>query len=144
MYFPVTVPPLRTRGEDICLIAQEMIDQFSKKLNKPKIKLSEVDKNLLSRYNWPGNVRELQNLVERAVIVSQKGKIDWQAIIPTSIGDQEEKIVPEIPQKILTSKELVALEKENILKALRQTRWKISGRWGSRRITRYAPNHVSF
>jgi len=132
--FPITVPPLRTRGEDICLIAQEMIDEFSKKLSKPKIKLSELDKQLLSNYHWPGNVRELQNLVERAVIVSQKGKIDWQAIIPINIGEQEATTVSEAPQKILTSKELVVLEKENILKALKQTRWKISGKNGAAEI----------
>jgi len=132
--FPITVPPLRTRGEDICLIAQEMINEFSKKLNKPKIKLSDLDKQLLSNYYWPGNVRELQNLVERAVIVSQKGKIDWSTIIPINIGEKEVTTIPEAPQKVLTSNELVVLEKENILKALKQTRWKISGKNGAAEI----------
>ena len=134
--FPITVPPLRTRGNDICLIAQEMIDQFSKKLSKTKIKLTEADKNLLSNYQWPGNVRELQNLVERAVIVSQKGKIDWHSIIPVNKNEQQVKTATEIPQKILTSKELVAFEKENILRALKQTRWKISGKNGAAEILR--------
>jgi len=132
--FPITVPPLRSRGEDICLIALDMIDEFSKKLNKPKIKLSKLDKQFLSNYDWPGNVRELQNLVERAVIVSQKGKIDWQSIIPINIGEGDASIVSEVSQKILTSRELVVIEKENIIKALKQTRWKISGKNGAAEI----------
>lgn len=124
--FPINVPALRERGRDICLIAEEMILQFSKKLNKSIVELSDNDKSLLTSYKWPGNVRELQNLIERAVIVSQNGTINWQSIIPNNTDITE--IQKEASQeKILTSKELAALEKENILKALRQTKWKISG-----------------
>ncbi|MFG6687770.1 sigma 54-interacting transcriptional regulator [Mariniflexile sp. HNIBRBA6329] len=129
--FPIGVPALRDRGNDICLIAQEMVKHFSKKLNKPIVELSGDDKNLLSSYKWPGNVRELQNLIERAVIVSQNGKINWQAIIP---NDSNIEIVPDkntSETKILTSKELIELEKENILKALKQTKWRISGKYGA-------------
>ena len=128
--FPIQVPPLRVRGRDICLIAQEMISQFSKKLNKPLIELSESDKKLFSNYNWPGNVRELQNLIERAIIVSQKGKVDWRDIIPDNIGEKK-TIVHTTSHQILNSKELVGLEKENILRALKATRWKISGSNGA-------------
>lgn len=128
--FPINVPALRDRGNDICLIAEDMLNQFSKKLNKPMVELSDTDKTLLSSYNWPGNVRELQNLIERAVIVSQNGTINWQAIIPNNTNDLQTN--GETPQeKILTSKELIALEKENILKALKQTKWKISGNNGA-------------
>ncbi len=128
--FPIHVPPLRIRGRDICLIAQEMINLFSKKLNKPLIELSESDKKLFSSYNWPGNVRELQNLIERAIIVSRKGKVDWQDIIPDNTGEKK-VIVRTTSHQILNSKELVDLEKENILRALKATRWKISGTNGA-------------
>tara|TARA_R110000796_G_scaffold252631_1_gene389270 strand:+ start:165472 stop:167325 length:1854 start_codon:yes stop_codon:yes gene_type:complete len=129
--FPIEVPALRERGNDICLIAKEMIKQFSKKINKPIVELSDDDKKLLSSYKWPGNVRELQNLIERAVIVSQNGKINWQSIIP---NDSIIEIIHDnniSETKILTSKELIELEKENILKALKQTKWKISGKYGA-------------
>ena len=141
--FPITVPPLRTRGEDICLIAQEMIDQFSKKLNKLGNKLSKSDKKMLTNYAWPGNVRELQNLVERAVIVSTSGKINWQTIIPSNNGDQQTVDAPEVSQKILTSKELLAFEKENILRALKQTRWKISGKGGAAELLGMIPTTLT-
>ncbi len=128
--FPIEVPPLRVRGNDICLIASEMIQQFSTKLNKPIVGLTDADKSLLSSYHWPGNVRELQNLIERAVIISQNRIINWQGIIPSPSNSMQQNIDP-TQEKILTSKELLTLEKENILKALRQTKWKISGKHGA-------------
>lgn len=128
--FPIHVPALHERGNDIFLIADVMMQQFSKKLNKPVNKLSETDKDLLKAYNWPGNVRELQNLIERAVIVSNNGKLNWLNIIPSNTKTQQTSDTG-ISEKILTSKELLAFEKENILKALKRTRWKISGNNGA-------------
>lgn len=140
--FPIEVPVLKNRGNDICLIASEMINQFSKKLNKPVVSLTDVDKALLQSYHWPGNVRELQNLVERAVIVSHNGIINWQAIIPS--GETNIQINTEtVSEKILTSKELQTLEKENILKALRQTRWKISGKFGAAELLQLPPTTLA-
>ncbi len=140
--FPIEVPALRNRGNDICLIADEMITQFSTKLNKPIVELSENDKALLTSYNWPGNVRELQNLIERAVIVSQYGIINWQAIIPSDINSAK-PTKETIKEKILTSKELIALEKENILKALKQTKWKISGANGAATLLQLPPTTLT-
>ncbi|MFL1011571.1 sigma 54-interacting transcriptional regulator [Flavisericum labens] len=140
--FPIEVPALRDRGDDICLIAEEMIQQFSKKLNKTFVKLTDNDKALLSSYEWPGNVRELQNLIERAVIISQNGTINWQAIIPNSSNSIDfQKDTP--LDKILTSKDLIALEKENILKALRQTKWKISGTNGAAVLLKLPPTTLA-
>ncbi|MFI0429116.1 sigma 54-interacting transcriptional regulator [Mariniflexile sp. HMF6888] len=140
--FPIEVPALRERGNDICIIAQDMLKRFSKKLNKPVVDLSDDDKKLLSSYGWPGNVRELQNLIERAVIVSKNGNINWQAIIPNNSLSEfiTEKTVAE---KILTSKELLNLEKENILKALKQTKWKISGANGAANLLQLPPTTLA-
>ncbi|TBN15340.1 sigma 54-interacting transcriptional regulator [Hyunsoonleella pacifica] len=140
--FPIEVPALRERGSDICSIAQEMIQQFSKKLNKQIIALTDNDKSLLNNYKWPGNVRELQNLVERAVIVSKHGKTNWQTIIP---DNSETNFMQREAQKdrILTSKELASLEKENILKALRQTKWKISGSNGAAELLQLPPTTLA-
>ncbi|MEJ2114196.1 MAG: sigma 54-interacting transcriptional regulator [Flavobacteriaceae bacterium] len=140
--FPIEIPALQYRGKDVCLIAQEMIHQFSKKLGKSINNLSENDKSILLSYHWPGNVRELQNLIERAVIISQDGKVNWQSIIPNN------KNIPKIDteaksNKILTSKELIDLEKENILNALRQTRWKISGKNGAAELLQLPPTTLS-
>lgn len=130
--FPIHIPALRERGKDVFLIANEMIEKFSKKLNKNIGKISENDIHFLLGYNWPGNVRELQNLIERAIIISRNNKIDWSVIIPetsesVSKGDN-------VIDFIRTSAQMLELEKENILKALKKTKWKISGHNGAAQL----------
>lgn len=139
--FPIEVPPLRDRGNDVSIIAQEMVSHFSNKLGKPSIQLQEEDTSILSSYEWPGNVRELQNLVERAVIISKNGSINWSVIIPNNSNSKTTNPVNET--KILTSKELIQLEKENILKALKQTKWKISGANGAAEILQLKPTTLT-
>jgi len=80
--FPIEIPPLRERGNDICLIADEMLKTISNKLGRPLVTLDEQDEQILRSYHWPGNVRELQNLVERAIIISNNNKINWTGVIP--------------------------------------------------------------
>lgn len=123
--FPIQVPALRDRGNDVCLIADKLIDHYAKDLNKIIKPLTQEQKRQLLAYDWPGNVRELQNLVERAVIVSNKGDIDWSLVIPNATG-----LVKSTSQEaghIRTAAQIQELERENILKALKKTKWKISG-----------------
>ncbi|HMB64495.1 MAG TPA: sigma 54-interacting transcriptional regulator, partial [Eudoraea sp.] len=140
--FPIVVPPLRDRGEDIHLISQEMIQQFSAKLNKKIRPLAEEDKALISGYSWPGNVRELQNIIERAVIIAQDHTIDWQSIIPKSSETAGVKVEKEA-SRIFSYEEMGQLEKENILKALRKTAWKISGRGGAAALLKLPPTTLT-
>jgi len=139
--FPIEVPALRDRGSDIFLIANEMINQYSKKLNKTIIALDESDIAILTAYHWPGNVRELQNLIERAIIISQNGTINWPDIIPNTIGS--EKKVEHAQDIILTSQQLNEMERENILKALRLTKWKISGSGGAAELLKLPPTTLA-
>jgi DNA-binding NtrC family response regulator len=68
--FPITIPPLRERGDDVTLLAEYYIDKYSRDLNKGRMRLTPAASELLRKYPWPGNVRELQNCIERAVILS--------------------------------------------------------------------------
>lgn len=140
--FPIVVPALKDRGNDVCLIAESMVQEFSKKLNKPVTALTKEQKILFLEYGWPGNVRELQNLVERAIIVSKNGKINWNQIIPNS---HKETVAPNLEEsnKILTSTEIAQIQKENILKALRQTNWKISGNQGAAALLKLRPTTLT-
>lgn len=128
--FPIQVPPLRDRRTDIILIAEEMLRRFSEKMNTPVFPLSESDKALFESYGWPGNVRELQNLIERAVIVSDEGRINWQAIIPVN-DPVEDNSMKAGARRGLSSQELLDLERENLLLALKRCSWRISGRNGA-------------
>jgi DNA-binding NtrC family response regulator len=67
---PMTIPPLRERGDDVLLLAAHFLEQFSREFKKPGLKLSAEARDRLLHYRWPGNVRELQNTLERAVILA--------------------------------------------------------------------------
>jgi len=140
--FPITVPPLRKRGNDVCLIANKMLQHYGRKLNKSVVELDNNDEQLFKGYDWPGNVRELQNLIERAVIVSKDGKMEWNFIIPSSSEPiNEEKSFGK--NNILTASELISLEKENIIKALEKTNWRISGEKGAAKLLQIPPTTLS-
>ena len=119
--FPVTVPPLRDRREDIPLLTRHFLKIYGKKTNKsfPKILESEMDK-LLS-YDWPGNVRELENVIERGVVLSASNEF---RVPELKIGSQN--LLED--GNIETLKEM---EKSHILLALEKTRWKVRGPGGA-------------
>ena len=73
--FPITIPPLRDRGEDVQILARYFIDRFCKDLKKPATALSPQAEEALRQYRWPGNVRELQNCIERTVILCDTSEI---------------------------------------------------------------------
>ena len=75
--FPIEIPPLRERGDDVVILARHFIDKFCRDMNKPVLALAPAALDELCAYRWPGNVRELQNCIERAVILS-----DGEAILP--------------------------------------------------------------
>src|SRR5262252_5233567 len=77
---PMTIPPLRERGEDVLLLAGHFLEKFSREFNKPGLELSEDAQDRMLHYRWPGNVRELQNTLERAVILADGTAIRSDAL----------------------------------------------------------------
>ena len=73
--FPITIPPLRERGQDVIALAEAFLQQFSREFKRPPLRLSRGARDLLLEYHWPGNVRELQNAIERAVILAEGEEI---------------------------------------------------------------------
>ena len=73
--FPITVPPLRERSEDILLLARHFVERFCREMNKPVMAIADAAQDQLRDYRWPGNVRELQNCIERAVILADGDRI---------------------------------------------------------------------
>ena len=115
--FPITMPPLRERREDIPLLVDYFIDKISKRLGK-SINLVPVNvMNALRNYHWPGNIRELENVLERAVINSSGPKLH--------LADELKK-----PNKDLTNtnRTLAHVEREYILQVLERAHWKVSGK----------------
>ena len=132
--FPINVPPLRQRKEDIPLLTAYLLQLAAKKFKVDEPRLSKANVLQLTNYDWPGNVRELQNIIERAVIISQKGQLRFD--LPKTrtekkgIPDSDWKEYP----KIRTFAQMRELEQENILHALKQTGGKVFGTDGAAQL----------
>ena len=119
--FPILLPPLRERREDIPLLVRYFVDRHARKLYKKIESIPDDVMRTLTRWDWPGNVRELENFVERAVILS-KGPV-----LRPPLGELEMSQPAEAP----VSSSLEATEREHILRVLRETRGKIGGTDGA-------------
>jgi formate hydrogenlyase transcriptional activator len=71
--FPIYIPPLRERPEDVPLLVRHFVQEFARKMNKSVAAISPETMDALTQYPWPGNIRELQNVIERSVVIHQKG-----------------------------------------------------------------------
>jgi transcriptional regulator with PAS, ATPase and Fis domain len=131
--FPIAVPPLREREDDVILLAEAFFEKYNRRYGFDRIPLDQSNYAVLKRYSWPGNVRELQNVIERAVIVGWTGKVDLLALLPDISGQNKNHIRPE-EDRIFTEEEMMEMERKNILLALEKTRWKVSGRNGAATI----------
>lgn len=140
--FPIQIPPLRARGMDILLIASRYASQFASKQGKRLPGFDDESKKLLLTYTWPGNVRELRNVIERAVIsYSDRGWNIRQALPDISVNITDEVITHPIPSEVLLhANQLRELEKENILKALHKTGWRVSGPKGAATLLNVNPS----
>ena len=123
--FPIEVPPLRERKEDIPLLVDYFIDRFARKAGKNIHGISKRTLDLLLEYPWPGNIRELQNVVERSVIVCETANfaVDERWLRRKPLSSQ--------PESHLELSQLAAQEKEMIETALRESKGRVSGPSGA-------------
>jgi formate hydrogenlyase transcriptional activator len=129
--FPVQLPPLRDRPEDIPLLAQYLLDQFATRIAR---RFDGIDPATLSRlkaYPWPGNIRELQNVLERAVILATGPTLE---VDPDVLGQTGAEPV------VKPSATLDDVERNHILAVLRQTKWVIEGPRGAAAVLGLHPN----
>jgi len=145
--FPIEVPPLRKRKEDIPLLATHFLELTAKKLNHPKPKLSQANMNQLQSYGWPGNVRELQNVIERAIITSQSNKLRLdlpasQSVLEDPSPDRRTTVTEEQP-RVLTFEEIKQLDRNNLLAALKQTGGKVFGKDGAAELLETRPTTLT-
>jgi formate hydrogenlyase transcriptional activator len=120
--FPVHVPALRERPEDIPLLVRHFVQQFARRMGKAVDTIPTETMNVLVRYHWPGNIRELQNLVERAVILSTG------PVLRVPLNDLQAQPVPAAARRVETLEEA---ERRHILEALQASDWVISGPRGA-------------
>lgn len=136
--FPITIPPLRQRKEDIPPLVKFYADKFSKRHGKRLEKIPKDTMRALKNYSWPGNVRELINVIERAVIVSDSPELRLaEKIDAISFANEEEATKAD---DAVGAKDLSAVEREHILRILHETGWKIEGDKGAAKLLRMNPS----
>ena len=143
--FPIDVPPLRNRQEDILQIAQHVLEQTCKEFGRPALKLTQRQAQILQGYDWPGNVRELKNVIERAVILSKGNNLRLDLSLPDNAGGALGVEKSQLPgdDRVLTEKEMRNLQKDNLLAALRLTNWRVSGAGGAAELLDIKPTTLA-
>ena len=139
--FPIRVPPLRERGEDVALLADTFLRKLARGLGREIEPLNEAAKTRLRAYDWPGNVRELRNVMERAAITSRDGRIDLERAFPAARPDAVPETVSE--DRVRTEAEMRALERANVERALESCGGKVSGADGAAELLGMRPSTLS-
>jgi formate hydrogenlyase transcriptional activator len=127
--FPISVPPLRERREDIPMLVRHFAHQFSRRMKKNIEDISTETMEALTRYDWPGNIRELQNLIERAVILSTGPTLD----VPVAALNGRRTTAASAPGSAdgpgaaHGGETLEDADRRHIIAALERTRWVIAG-----------------
>lgn len=132
--FPIHLPPLRERLEDLEPLVRHFLKESAAKMNCEVLRLTDNDIRTLQGYWYPGNVRELQNIVERAIILARCSRLNFtmpQAINHMIVTETQE---PAAERSILTYHDLKELERENIVRTLKQTNYKIYGDDGAAKL----------
>lgn len=127
--FPIILPPLRERKEDIPLLASHFIERFSRPFGKKDLRLSDTALKQLEMYNWPGNVRELEHVLERSILLTQ-GNIIREIYLPSAPPATENKTGPDEDY----SKTLADVERDYILGVLNKCGGKVFGPGGAAQI----------
>lgn len=141
--FPITLPPLRDRLDDLPSLAQLFAKRFADKLGKKSVKLDDAELDRLAKYSWPGNVRELQNVIERALITSQDGSLNLDRALPESISREGNYDTAKSSREIRTIEQLQQLERDNLCLALDATDWQVAGQGGAAELLGMNPTTLS-
>ena len=141
--FPIEVPPLRERREDIAPLAAHFVRQSARKMNRPEPPITQAVLAQLTSYDWPGNVRQLQNVVERSIILWQGGPLTFD--LPAVRTTDHPCDIPKLCTKkaVLTREELKRQERDAIVNALKETNGKIFGPGGAAELLDMKPTTLS-
>ncbi|HWC60600.1 MAG TPA: sigma 54-interacting transcriptional regulator, partial [Verrucomicrobiae bacterium] len=145
--FPIQVPPLRERMNDIPSLAKHFVELSTRELKCAKPRLTKAALAKLDNYDWPGNVRELRNVIERAVILARGGVLEFDLPITGQAAPAARTKAHHEPSsgktaqhKFLSKPELQRIERDNLLLALEAANWKIKGPEGAAELFGIKPS----
>lgn len=141
--FPIIVPPLKDRLDDIPLLAAAFTQKCAKRFGRAMEPMSSDIVEHLMSYNWPGNIRELYNVIERSFITSPGAELRLDSVIPeicTSRSGEAQILVNSESNGFITEKDFKKLEHDNLLNALQSTKWRIYGKDGAAELLGMNPS----
>ena len=145
--FPVQVPPLRRRADDVVMIAVHVLEQVCREFGRPVFALTQSQVDALRAYSWPGNVRELKNVIERAVILSDDHHLRLDLSMPEAQllapGIDTEAKDPESAKPFMTDEEMRNYMRHNLLNALEAANWRVSGENGAAKLLGLKPTTLT-
>jgi PAS domain S-box-containing protein len=145
--FPVEVPPLRKRGDDVVMLAAHFLDQVCRDFGRSDLSLTQSHVAALRRYDWPGNVRELKNVIERAVILSHGKTLRLGLSLRESGHTRPEAdtapALESLGDVFLTDAEMKNRQRDNMLAALNTAEWRISGKGGAAELLDIKPSTLT-
>lgn len=142
--FPIHVPPLRERKEDISVLADAFTRRIAAKLGRRIDAITSEDLRRLQTSDWPGNVRELQNVIERAVITSRDGRLNLDRGLPSPEASSLTPSERASGVRVRSCREMEDLERANLFQALEQTNWKVSGNDGAAALLGIKPSTLNY
>ncbi len=131
--FPIELPPLRERLEDLPELVDHFVEEFTKRSGIEVAPISEAQLQALRRYPFPGNIRELRNIIERAILLSEEGQPNFEAALP-------QIATLTTPESLLTLEEI---QRQHIIRALRLTGGKVSGANGAANLLKMNANTLT-
>jgi transcriptional regulator with GAF, ATPase, and Fis domain len=129
--FPITLPALRERREDLPTLVRYLSDRLGRSLGKPIERISPGTLEALQRYDWPGNIRELENVLQQGIILARDSTLDLADFVGDAIGAAGPPAA---------ARSLVAVERAHILQVLNQVTWRIEGATGAASILGLRPS----
>jgi transcriptional regulator with GAF, ATPase, and Fis domain len=148
--FPVQVPPLRRRGDDVVQLAVHFLQQVCREFGRPCPQITQTQADALRRYAWPGNVRELKNVIERAVILSTGETLRLDLSLPeaqlgTGLAPSAANSDPPVGEArpFLTEIEMRDQQRANLKAALEAARWRVAGKGGAADLLGIRPSTLT-
>jgi PAS domain S-box-containing protein len=145
--FPIVVPPLRDRREDIGPLAEHFLTRTCVNLGREPMRLSKQQAQQLMHHSWPGNIRELRNIIERAVILSTGSRARLDLAMPGDVGTQPDvttDLTPSDGVDFVTDAEMREREKANLTAVLRYANWRVWGPEGAAGLLGIKPSTLTY
>jgi PAS domain S-box-containing protein len=143
--FPIDVPPLREREDDVIQLAQHFLEKTCHDFGRPQLTLTRAQARQLRDYDWPGNVRELKNVIERAVILSPGSVLRLDLSMPNLAATEARGPAPleAVREDVLTEEQMKEFGRRNIVAALEKSNWRVSGSGGAAELLGVRPTTLA-